>query len=605
MAKRGGMKAEKRNLVHLCIEAASESTETVEIWRRQRRTLEKMPPELAEALLRRLLRRRLVSPSLLEVFQHCIEEIDLKHENCVDAEWMAYLGAFRCLRSLNIADCRAINNSALWAITGMDTLKELDLSRCVKVTDVGIKHLLSIPNLEKLSVSETGVTGDGVSWLSSLKKLSKLDLGGIPVTDMALRSLQVLTKLEYLDLWGSKISNKVAAVLKKFPNLSFLNLAWTDVTTLPTLPSLTYLNMSNCTINSISGGDCGVKAPLKQLRVPGATFIDVHEVFSYIEASQLSFLDLSNSSLHNFQFLAHMDSLTHLNVSFSKIKDESIELIAHVGANLRNLNLSNTKVSSLGIGSLAGMVPNLEILSLSHTLVDDVALSYISTMPALRVLDLSNTNIKGFTYQIGHEQDEAFSLTALQSLNHLERLDLEGTHVKDEALQPLSGLQQLNTLSLKSDFITDMSLHAFSSLPKLRYLGIRGAVLTNAGLYLFNPPPMLETLDLRGCWLLTEDTISLFHENHPRIKVRHEFAQICSISENKCDRSSPQQGTPRTSQLKPKGKASSAPSVFRKEGFVDERLKYRREELLELRSAPLSLVSPHDCGVVLPKTLIE
>ena len=54
------------SLVQLCIEAASESTDSVEIWRRKRRTLERMPSELAEALFRRLLRRRLVSPSLLE-----------------------------------------------------------------------------------------------------------------------------------------------------------------------------------------------------------------------------------------------------------------------------------------------------------------------------------------------------------------------------------------------------------------------------------------------------------------------------------------------------------------------------------------------------------
>lgn len=37
----------------------------------------------------------------------------------MDAEWMVYLGAFRHLRCLNLADCRGVNNSALWAVTGM------------------------------------------------------------------------------------------------------------------------------------------------------------------------------------------------------------------------------------------------------------------------------------------------------------------------------------------------------------------------------------------------------------------------------------------------------------------------------------------------------
>lgn len=74
----------------------------------------------------------------------------------------------------------------------MATLKEVDLSRCVKVTDAGIRHLLSISTLEKLRVSETGLTADGIALLASLLNLSVLDLGGLPVTDKALNSLQVL-----------------------------------------------------------------------------------------------------------------------------------------------------------------------------------------------------------------------------------------------------------------------------------------------------------------------------------------------------------------------------------------------------------------------------
>ena len=76
-------------------------------------------------------------------------------------------------------------------VLGMSTLKELDVSRCLKVTDIGLKHLLCIPNLEKLSVSETAVTSEGVTGLSSLTNLSILDLGGLPVTDQTLCSLQV------------------------------------------------------------------------------------------------------------------------------------------------------------------------------------------------------------------------------------------------------------------------------------------------------------------------------------------------------------------------------------------------------------------------------
>lgn len=63
-AARPGM--EEGGLVRRCIEAAAESVKSVEKWRRQRRTLERLPSQLADALFRLLHHRRLLYPSLLE-----------------------------------------------------------------------------------------------------------------------------------------------------------------------------------------------------------------------------------------------------------------------------------------------------------------------------------------------------------------------------------------------------------------------------------------------------------------------------------------------------------------------------------------------------------
>lgn len=78
-----------------------------------------------------------------------------------------------------------------WLVLGMNSLQELDLSRIFKVNDAAINHILSIPSLEKLHISETGVTAKGVKLLASLKNLSLLDLGGLPVDDVSFTSLQV------------------------------------------------------------------------------------------------------------------------------------------------------------------------------------------------------------------------------------------------------------------------------------------------------------------------------------------------------------------------------------------------------------------------------
>lgn len=352
------------------------------------------------------------------------------------------------------------------------------------------------------------------------------------------------------------------------------------------------------------------KAPLAKISLSGSTFMNEAEAFLYIETSFLSFLDVSNSSLKRFSFLSQMKALEHLNVSSSTMGDDTVEMVACIGANLRNLNLSDTRVSSAGVGILAGHLPNLEILSLSGTSIDDYAISYISTMPSLKVIDLSNTEIKGtnpskqlfefinfrflilisgkslmfynvpdshiflitqfkmysvlditlclyylyfqlyscltcasglagFIQQVGAETDFVLSLTALQSLSHLERLNLEQTQVRDATICPLSTFKELSHLSLRSASLTDLSLDHLSSLSKLTSLCVRDAVLTNSGLGSFKPPATLKLLDLHGGWLLTEDAILQFCKMHPQIEVMHELIIISPSDQIGSNRPSP------------------------------------------------------------------
>ncbi|KAJ0805698.1 putative leucine-rich repeat domain superfamily [Helianthus annuus] len=469
-------------LVRLCIEAATQSADAVESWRRQRRTLERLPSQLAEPLLHRLLRRRLLYPSLLEVFKYSVEKIDLRGESSVDAEWMAYLGAFQYLSSLNVSDCHRINSSALWALSGMRYLKEVDLSRCSKVDDAGIKHLLSIRTIEILCISETSVTTNGVTLLSSLKRLSKLDLGGLFITDTALASLQVLTNLQHLDLWGSDISNE-------------------------------------------------------------------------------EYLDLSGNL----------------------VGDDSVTFIASVGANLKSLNLSKTRVSSAGVAVLVGRVPKLETISLDFTPTDDLAISYIGMMPSLKAVSMKGTNVRGVIQQNAENTECVLSLTVLENLKHLEKLNIEETALKDEAIIPISNLKQLTHLSLRSSFLTDASLHHLSSIPNLINLSMRDAILTNTGIESFTPPPSLQVLDLTGCWLLTKDALLSFVQLHSDVEVRHALvtAFLSDKDENKCH--SPFMGTA------PQRRFSSSPLKPEMAAIIDQRLKYSRAELLSMQFASTSV----------------
>ncbi|XP_074588977.1 uncharacterized protein LOC141844905 [Curcuma longa] len=600
------MESEKEafgGLVWKCIEAATLTGDSVDKWRRQRRTLERLPSCLADALFRRIVCRRLLRyPSWLENFQNSVENIDLRGENSVSAEWLVYLGGFHYLSKLNLSDCKRINDAAIWYLAGMDNLKELHLSRCSKISDSGIKHLISIQSLEKLHISEIGLTSAGVNLLSSLSNLDLLDLGGIPVTDEALLSLQVLKKLEYLDLWGSKITNKGIAVLATFPKLSFLNLAWTKVTKLPYLPSITRMNMSNCNISSVCYAKNAISDPLSKLFFVGTTFSDVDEAFSMMDITNITYLNISRSSICNLHFLINTHVIEHLDLSFCGITDDSVEYIAKAGKNLKCLNANNTKLTSEGVGVLAGNVINLETLCLSKTLIDDIALSYISMMPSLRVIDLSHTKIKGFAYENGDNRENASSLSLLQNLSRLESLNLEDTLIQDEALHSLCFLKQLNCLYLKSHFLSDVFLHSLSSLSKLKFLGYRDAVLTNSGLFYFMPPKTLRVLDLRGCWLLSEASLSYFHEQHPQIELRRELVGLAHSEGNVSTDSTCYWGASPTSDKISKVSRLQKSCEHCKVSFVDERIKYSKEELLAQQFSSLSTLAVPDLHM-LPKAL--
>lgn len=583
-----------------CIDAAARGPATVEAWRRQRRSLERLPAPLADALLRRLAARRLLFPSLLEVFGRSVEEVDLSGFLSVNSEWLAYLGSFRYLRVLKLADCKNINNDAVWSLSGMNTLKELDLSRCKKISDAGIKHIVTIESLEKLHLSETELTDNGVMLISSLTNLSFLDLGGILMTDKTLQSLQVLTKLEHLDIWGSETTNEGASALKSFAKLLSLNLALTRVNHLSIPPTTSCLNMSNCEIHSICDVDSEVPVPLENFIVSAATFGNIDKVFSSIQASSLIHLDLSSCKLSNLSFLEKMKNLEHLDLSYNIITDGAIEHIAKIGTNLQYLSLKNTGITSQALCILAGTVPNLTSLSLANTKIDDSALAYIGMIPLLRTIDLSQTSIKGFIHtEVNSEK--LLSMSAFEHLKYLESLNLEDTPLSAEVIPPLASFATLKYLYLKSDFLSDPALHALSAASNLIHLGFRGNILSSFGLLQFVPPVTLCVLDLSGCWILTGDAISTFRKRHPTIELRHEL--LHEVEENFVGGSQFRKPRRRRSpHVKAEvGNSFAGSSRLHDIRFVDERIKYSKEEFVELQglAKPNSLM----LGVWLPPEL--
>jgi hypothetical protein len=140
-------------LVEFCLRSACRDKHSVAIWRRQRRTLARLPSQLAEPLFHRLLHSHLLTPPLLELFQHSIEDVDLSGELSVDAEWMAYIGGFHHLHILRATDCRSLTNNALWHLVGVISLL------CFTITMHGNKQGLYLIQ----AILQSGIPGIGWS----------------------------------------------------------------------------------------------------------------------------------------------------------------------------------------------------------------------------------------------------------------------------------------------------------------------------------------------------------------------------------------------------------------------------------------------------------
>ena len=59
-----------------------------------------------------------MSAIMCRVFGRSVEEVDLSGFLSVDSEWLAYLGSFRYLRVLKLADCKNVDNDAVWSLSG-------------------------------------------------------------------------------------------------------------------------------------------------------------------------------------------------------------------------------------------------------------------------------------------------------------------------------------------------------------------------------------------------------------------------------------------------------------------------------------------------------
>jgi len=207
---------------------------------------------------------------------------------------------------------------------------------------------------------------------------------------------------------------------------------------------------------------------------------------------QRAFLDCTLVGDETARRLAQCEKLRSLNLSYTRLTDEGLrhlsscrELewlaldgckITDAGAaylagmtRLEYLSLDGAKVTDAGVAYLPGLT-RLKSLKLGRTSITDAGLSHLSGLVRLESLDLDNTQVRGG------------GLIHLKALTRLEDLDLSSCPIDREGLVQISQMDQIRQLQFSR---TKTSPAAFSTMnwPKgLTHLELDGSEIDDEGL---------------------------------------------------------------------------------------------------------------------------
>jgi len=300
-------------------------------------------------------------------------------------------------------------------VAQLKTVTRLDLS-FTYVTDVGIQHLQSLPELEDLTLDTAeAITDAAASYLRANKRLKRLVLRGTDITDVGMPYLATLTGLKTLDLSHTMIGDVGLESLPALSELEELNLGGTRITGnnlnfLKLLPRLKKLSFNG--IQRRNGGACWT--PL------------------------LTDLDMDTMSL-----LAGMEEL-NLGVGVSLGKAGT-----SVGAGNCRLT-GGIQLTNLGVARLAKLT-RLRRLDISGAKITAAGLKSLEQLPQLEHLSLWNC--------VALDDSAA---PALAALKRLKFLDLSATRVGDATLQQLRALPTLKFLYLTDTNVTAAAVAAFA-----------------------------------------------------------------------------------------------------------------------------------------------
>ncbi len=244
--------------------------------------------------------------------------------------------------------------------------------RATKVTDAGTKNLTYVANLQKLDLSDTGLTDIGLEVLQNLSGLQELVIAGTSISDSGVSRLAGLKNLTLLDVSGTKLTDASIVTLSEMPNLKTLvlnrcNLTDEGLSLLKNSRSLTMLSLEGIPVTGSFLRELQ-DVPLEQLNLNGSR--------------------CDGTALHDS---GKLETLKTLSLEHCPVEDVGIPALAAI-PRLEDLILDHTKITDAAIAGLRDM-RFLRSLSVNSTPVSAEALRELKDTPSLKLVKAYNTKV--------------------------------------------------------------------------------------------------------------------------------------------------------------------------------------------------------------------
>ncbi|KAH7669447.1 Leucine-rich repeat protein [Dioscorea alata] len=298
-------------------------------------------------------------------------------------------------------------------------LNYLDLS-CNFFDGTSIPSFISqFKELRYLNLSYSGFHGSIPAGFGNLSSLHTLDLSyndGVYVDDPDHPWLSHLSSLQHLVvsgvIFGSNSSSSLFLALNKLPSIKEIRLSECELQSIPLF--IPHINFSSLSILDLSHNSINFSV---------SSFV--------FKVKSLQYLDLSNnhfdSNEHDYQWLSHLASLQHLDMSG-----------VNLSSILTHLHLSSTELKG-DIPDWIGDIKNLKLLDLSHNSLSGSIPSSLALLSFLEKLLLNDNQLSG-----------AISEEPFTHLGNLKTLDMSSNSLVFNASANWVPPFLLNILKIRS-----------------------------------------------------------------------------------------------------------------------------------------------------------